>query len=301
MRVASSLCLLLLPLVQGLTMVSLTTEIVKPPPPYHYTNEIDFVDPATGECTEFFDLDDDILVGEAVLLDSNTLLYDTTDNNANAYLNTIDLKTKKTKKSHAIPRFFFTGLAFDKVTNQTFVAGYNYSAKSSLMYERLPDQSLRQFADMPWEINADTYSSSKHVFFFGVDQKTKSSRLVTVGTVGAQEGKVLHNVAVAFNIVSLAYSEAKGLLYAWGSTTTGLGCTLYTLDPTTGAFTPVLSNPFDFYAGPMAVDAEGKFLYNFLYDPDRGKAVIVKVDLDKATASQPVSTDSFLSTMSLLE
>lgn len=160
-RVAS-LCLLLLPLVQGTTIVGISTKDIKSQPPY----EIDLVDPLTGNCVKVAD-GDALPPDDALLQQSQMLVYSTTTSSLDGSLTTVDLTTGKSQKGPVYPRLSFTNLAFDEVTNQTFVVVFNTTGvNTSQLCELLPDQSLRKMGDeLPGIIYAGTYSSSKHVFF----------------------------------------------------------------------------------------------------------------------------------------
>lgn len=286
MRRPALLLFLLLTLVQG-KIVSIATKSVVREPPY----ELDSLDPLTGQFTKIVDLGADE-PGDATLRNDNTIVYSTLLGTETG-LTTVDLSTGKIQVGRHFDELLINGVAFDKVTNQTFVTAFNMtSARNQLMEVLLPNLTLRKMAEVTGILDRNAYSSSKHILFLIVESGTPFvSYLAAVGTVGAQEGKVLSNVSVALALSTLVYDDTFGVLYAWaydGSAQNGI---VVSLDYTTGKVLKTLFHATPLSTGPACINSAGSTLYSFLRD-DRAsnQSVIHSLDLSSGKATQVPAT-----------
>lgn len=192
---------------------------------------------------------------------------------------------------------YFTNLAFDNVTNKTFVTAFNTTANYSYIFELLPDQSLRKLVDLPWEFSNGAYSSSRHIFFLVLSIKPAMNHLLSVSTEEAREGKVLYNVAVAFEILSFAFHDPTGVVYAWGTDPSTNEAGLFGVDFTSGSFVKALSQVFPLDVGlNSCLNKQENLLYTFMYDIPTNQSVIVTADLGSGTSAE-VSVDRRFLTM----
>lgn len=285
--------LCLLPLVQGV-IVSLSLKNYLFEPPF----QIDFVDPLTGKSTKIANLSTDARPLCAALRNDNTIVYGAVFSTKESCLINVDLSTGKIQEGQRYPSYFFTNLAFDTVTNQTFVTS---SGTSNSLFELLRNQTLRKIVDFPEFFYSDisTYSSSKHVFFLLAGSGTPSvSKLLAVGTVGAQEGKTLYNVPVALGVNSLAFDDTLGVLYAWGYDDT-YRAILVSLDFTTGKILKTFFESSTLFASPaVCINKEGTTIYSSMYDKPHNASVFLTLELSESKATL-VPAERYAMTMSL--
>lgn len=220
---ALSLCLLL-PLVQAFSSIlSISADTGKYVPPY----ELDWVDPLTGEFTKIVDLapDGNALNFSSALQHNKTFVYTKSFSSPiSGCLTTVDLSTKQIQDGQRYPNIWFTNIAFDNVTNQTFVIGLNHTTNRNSLFEVLssPSPALREMIVIPGEVlvATSTYSSSKHLFFVATQTgKPNVRNLIGVDTRGG--GKVISNITIPLAFTALTYDDTFGVFYAWGYDSTG--------------------------------------------------------------------------------
>lgn len=219
----SSLCLLL-PLVQAFSnILSISAERGKLAPPY----ELDWLDPFAGEFTKIVDLapEGDASKFSSVWRNDNTFMYTKSFSSPiSGCLTTVDLSTTQIQDGQRYPNIWFTNIAFDNVTNQTFVIGLNHTTNRNSLFEVLssPSPALREMIVIPGEVlvATSTYSSSKHLFFVATQTgKPNVRNLIGVDTSGG--GKVISNITIPLAFTALMYDDTFGVFYAWGYDSAG--------------------------------------------------------------------------------
>lgn len=282
--------------------MTISTETTIPEPPY----EIAIMDPLTGRSKMIVDLGD--TSPTCGLQNDNTFVYGTLDSlEAFFFLTTVDLSTGETQEGKHYPDVWFTNIGFFDQNNKaskTFVIGASLiitADRFKTLYELLPDQTLREIAMIPSELNGiGTYSPSKQMFFLVSLEKGEEpfvSSVLAVSTAKDSEGKVLFNVSAPLYISTLVHDDTLGVLYAWGFDFSR-NALLVSLDFTSGKILRTFFQSTALFAGPAcAVNKEGSSLYASLKDLRSSRAVIVTVDLNGGNATQ-VFSDRFVRMMS---
>lgn len=281
MRVAT-LFSCLFPLMEGAIVgISMTT--------HSEPFEVDLVDPLTGEFKKIVDLGADLEPTCGVSRSDNTIVYGATfpnTTNLQGCLNIVDLSTGKIQQGQRYTSLWFSNIAFDRVTNQTFViSAVDYS--TSALQELLPDQTLRTIVDpLPFFLQASAYSSSKHMFFLVMKGQDPSVRqLLVLGTVGEQEGKTLFLVPVDLLIYALVYDDTHDVLYAWGLAGPGV-VVLASVDYTTGTILKTFTKSSTLsFAKAACINKEGTAIYSSMYLRSED-TVIHSMDLSSGNSTE---------------
>lgn len=232
--------------------------------------EIDSVNPSTGEFKQIVALDPNMNVGPGIIRSDNTALLSNLYPHGVGCLVTVDLSTGKIQQGKNYSNFVFNSLGFDKNTSQTFVV-VSKQMSSSQLYELLPDQSLRAMIEIPGSGQqlASAYSSSKHIFFM---VNADDNNLISVSTVGSQQGTILYNVPLPFQVRSMAFDDTFGVLYIWGFSGP---TTLMSMDYTTGKPIKNFYESYELLAAAMCIDKSGTVAYSSVLSSERGQQLLV--------------------------
>lgn len=259
--------------------------------------QIGLADPLTGKFTKIANLSTDGHPADgSALRNDNTVVYGARYSDSQSSLNIVDLSTGKIQEGQRYPSYFFTNIAFDKVTKQTFVT--STVTPDSLLFEFLPDQTLRKMAQFKTPFySSSAYSSSKHLFFL-LTGGSGAEQLLAVSTVGPQEGTAIYDVQLgSLGLENLVFDDTLGVLYVWGYTN-AFRTTLMSLDYTTGKpIQPFYSTTFLSSVFACTINKEGTVIYSSLNDPPNDGSVLLTVELGPNNSTR-VQAERYAMTLS---
>eukprot|EP01124_Arcella_intermedia_P014195 TRINITY_DN20588_c0_g2_i1.p1 TRINITY_DN20588_c0_g2~~TRINITY_DN20588_c0_g2_i1.p1 ORF type:complete len:310 (-),score=68.90 TRINITY_DN20588_c0_g2_i1:32-961(-) len=188
-----------------------------------------------------------------------------------------------------------TNIAYDRLTAQTFVIGFNQELQKNFVFEVDLDAGvLKEVVEVPGivQVCISAYCVGEHVFYVTVQTADGGNAVVGVDT---QKKVVGPAVVVKDAVEIMMWDEGAGVMYAWVATETDAG-DLVQLDVKTGEKVKVIAQ-FSNYSGnggTAVLDGASKIVYSSLLDISSGSntPVWVVVDIQNGNhTAYPTSTD----------
>lgn len=151
------------------------------------------------------------------------------------------------------------------------------------LFEVLADQTLEEISDLTVGLAMTVaYSSSEQILFY-VPRDSRSNLLSM-----DQQGNILFDVPLAFEMRSMVFDDTSGVLYAWGVDPAETSHLMFmSVDYTTGQSIKTFYETHSLTAGPSTcIDEFGAVVYTSMWDKQKQQDVFLSLNLNTGSFTQ---------------